>query len=171
MNLLFYTGGGLCDSWKPKFLLCFIFDWRTFSRRVTGRWRRQWVKNQGLTNQNLRNRWCLIVRRIIRKIKCWPIRTREIAGVSLSDVLYGGRGVTRYFFSSKDKDPWLRLTTLSLKCYTFYFKGSYGSKTVCCCGTTLQKKRLKDATSIAEGITRSNVNYLCKWKSEYLHDL
>ena len=117
------------------------------------------------------NRWCLTVRRIMWRIKCWPIRTREIAGVSLSDVLYGGRGVTRYFFSSKDKDPWLRLTTLSLKCYTFYFKGSYGSKTVCCCGTTLQKKRLKDATSIAEGITRSNVNYLCKWKSKYLHDL
>ena len=33
-----------------------IFNWRTFSRRVTARWWRQWAKNQVLTNQNWRNR-------------------------------------------------------------------------------------------------------------------
>ena len=60
-----YIRGCLCDIWKPSFLPLLIFDWCTFSRRVTARWWRQWVKNQVLTNQNSRNRWCLIVRRII----------------------------------------------------------------------------------------------------------
>ena len=41
------------------------FDWRTFSRQVTARWWRQSAKNQVSTNQNSRNRWCLIVRRTI----------------------------------------------------------------------------------------------------------
>ena len=44
------------------------FDWCTFSRQVTARWWRQWVKNQVLTNQNSRNMWCLIVRRSICKL-------------------------------------------------------------------------------------------------------
>ena len=60
-------GGCLCDNWKPSFLPLLIFDWRTFSRRVTARWWRQSAKNQVSTNQNSRNRWCLIVRCII----CW----------------------------------------------------------------------------------------------------
>ena len=46
-------------------------------------------------------------------------------------------------FSSEDKDPRLRLTTLNFKCYNCYFKGCYSPKTVCCCGTTLQRKGLK----------------------------
>ena len=58
------------------------------------------------------------------------------------------------FFSSEDKDPRLRLRALGFnprlrlraigfKCYTCYFKGSYSSKTVCFCGTTLRRKRLR----------------------------
>ena len=39
-----------------------LINWRTLSRRVTRRWWRQWAKNQVLTNQNTRNRWCHIVR-------------------------------------------------------------------------------------------------------------
>ena len=35
-----------------------------------------------------------------------------------------------------------RLRTLNFKCHIYYFKEIYGSKTVCCCGTTLQRKRL-----------------------------
>ena len=54
--------GCLCDNWQPSFLLLLILDWRTFSRRVTTRWWRQWAKTQVPTNQNWRNRWCLIVR-------------------------------------------------------------------------------------------------------------
>ena len=50
----------------PSFLLLLVFDWRTFSRRVTARWD---------VSQ--------------KKIKCRPIRTWELGGVSLSDVLYG----------------------------------------------------------------------------------
>ena len=57
----------LCDKWKPSFLPLLIFDWRTFSRQVRALWWRQWVKNQVSTNQNSRNRWCLIVRRTICK--------------------------------------------------------------------------------------------------------
>ena len=30
--------GCLSDSWKPSFLPLLIFDWRTFSRRVTAWW-------------------------------------------------------------------------------------------------------------------------------------
>ena len=57
--------GCLCDNWKPSFLPLLIFDWRTFSRRVTARWWCQSAKNQVSTNQKSRNRWCLIVRRTI----------------------------------------------------------------------------------------------------------
>ena len=57
--------GCLCENWKPSFLLLLIFDWCTFSRRVTAPWRRQSAKKQVSTNQNSRNRWCLIVRRTI----------------------------------------------------------------------------------------------------------
>ena len=56
------TRGCLCDNWKPSFLPRLIFNWRTFSRRVTARWWRQWAKNQ---------------------IKCVTIRTRELGGVRL----------------------------------------------------------------------------------------
>ena len=28
----------LCDNWKPSFLPRLIFNWRTFSRRVTAPW-------------------------------------------------------------------------------------------------------------------------------------
>ena len=30
--------GCLCDSWKTSPFPLVIFDWRTFSRRVTARW-------------------------------------------------------------------------------------------------------------------------------------
>ena len=33
----------------------FIFNWRTFFRRVTAPWSRGWAKNQVLTNQNSKN--------------------------------------------------------------------------------------------------------------------
>ena len=55
------------DNWKYSFLLLHIFDRRTFSRRVTARWWRQSAKNQVSTNQNSRNRWCLIVRGTVWK--------------------------------------------------------------------------------------------------------
>ena len=32
------TRGCLCDNWKPCFLPLLIFDWHTFSRRVTTWW-------------------------------------------------------------------------------------------------------------------------------------
>ena len=50
---------------KPSFLHRHIFNWHTFSRQVTVRWWRQWGKNQVLTNQNSRNRWCQIARQTI----------------------------------------------------------------------------------------------------------
>ena len=46
----------------------------------------------------------------------------------------------RIIFSREDKDPRLRLTTVSFKSYTCNFKGSYNSKTVCCCGNTVRRK-------------------------------
>ena len=55
----------LCDKWKPSFLPRLISNGRTFSRRVTARWRR-----------------------CGQKIKCRPIRTRKIGHVRLSDELY-----------------------------------------------------------------------------------
>ena len=62
--------GCLCDNWKPSFLPLLILDWRTFSRRVTALWWRQWAENQVSTNQNSRNRWwCLIVKRTICTLK------------------------------------------------------------------------------------------------------
>ena len=57
--------GCLCGNGKPSFLPLHIFNWRSFSRRVTARWWRQWAKNEVLTNQNSRNRSCQIVRRTI----------------------------------------------------------------------------------------------------------
>ena len=54
-------GGSLCDSWKPSFLSLVIFDWRTFSRWVAAPWWCQWAKNQALTYQNSRKRWCQVV--------------------------------------------------------------------------------------------------------------
>ena len=54
--------GCLCGNWKPNFLSRLIFNWRTFSRRVTARWYHQWAKNQVSTKQNSENRWCQIVR-------------------------------------------------------------------------------------------------------------
>ena len=33
--------GCVCDNWKSSFLPHVIFNWRTFLRRVTARWRRQ----------------------------------------------------------------------------------------------------------------------------------
>ena len=58
-------GGCPCHNWKPSFLSRLIFNWCTFSGQVTSGWWRQWAKNQVLTNQNSRNRWCQIVRRTI----------------------------------------------------------------------------------------------------------
>ena len=48
----------------------------------------------------------------------------------------------RRAFSRRDKDPRLRLTTLSFNCYNFHFKRYYNSKPFCCCVTTLQRKGL-----------------------------
>ena len=62
--------GCLCDNCTLSLLPLLVLDWRTFSKRVAGRWWRQSAKNQ-----------------------CRPIRTREIGGVSLSDVLYELVGV------------------------------------------------------------------------------
>ena len=47
-------------------------------------------------------------------------------------------------FSHEDKYPRLRLTTLNFNCYNCYFKRCYSSKTVCCYGTTLQRRGLKE---------------------------
>ena len=51
--------GCFCDHWKHSFLPWLIFNWRTFSRRVTAHCD---VSEQVSTNQNLRNGWCHIVR-------------------------------------------------------------------------------------------------------------
>ena len=55
-------GGCVCDNWEPGFLPRLIFNWRTFLRRVTVRWPREWAKDQVSSNQNSRNRWCQITR-------------------------------------------------------------------------------------------------------------
>ena len=57
--------GCLCDNWKPSFLALLLLNWHTFSRQVSARSWREWVKNHVLTNQNSRNRGCQIVRRTI----------------------------------------------------------------------------------------------------------
>ena len=64
-NAVVSYGGCLCDNLKPSSLPLLIFNWRTFSRRVTACW---WRREQ--------------------KIQCWPIRIREIGGVRLQDGLY-----------------------------------------------------------------------------------
>ena len=51
---MLYVWVCLCDNWKPSSLHDLVFNWRTFSRRITARWWRQWAKNQVLTNQNSR---------------------------------------------------------------------------------------------------------------------
>ena len=56
--------GCVCGSRKPSFVPHLIFNWCTFSRRITARWSRGWAKNQVLTNQNSRNSWCQIVREL-----------------------------------------------------------------------------------------------------------
>ena len=58
-------GGCLCDNWQPSFLPLLLFNWRTFSRRVTARCWRQSVKSQVSANQNSRNRLCHIARRTV----------------------------------------------------------------------------------------------------------
>ena len=67
--------GCFCDNWKPSFLPRLTFNWRTFSRRVTVRWRNQWAKMQVSTNQNSRNGQCQIVRGTV----CTPfLDTQEL---------------------------------------------------------------------------------------------
>ena len=61
----FHVRGCLCDNCTPNFLSLLIFYWRIVLRRVTARWWRQSGKNQVSTNQNSRNRWCLIVRHTV----------------------------------------------------------------------------------------------------------
>ena len=63
--IYFCVWGCLCDNWKRSFLSLLIFDWRTFSRQVTARWWCHSANSQLPTNQNSRNRRCLIVRRTI----------------------------------------------------------------------------------------------------------
>ena len=43
-------------NWKPCFLSLLIFNWCTFSGRVTARWWHQWAKKQVLINQISRNK-------------------------------------------------------------------------------------------------------------------
>ena len=50
-----------CNKLISSFLPHLSFKWRTFSRRVTARWWRQWAKIQLWTNQNSRNNWYQIV--------------------------------------------------------------------------------------------------------------
>ena len=38
ITIVMWPGECLCDNWKPSLLHLLIFDWRTFSRRVTARW-------------------------------------------------------------------------------------------------------------------------------------
>ena len=61
---------------------------------------------------------------------------------SLISLLFYDEIISGVFFSREDKDPRLRLMTLSFKCCSCYFRRCYSSKTVCCFGTTLQKKGL-----------------------------
>ena len=56
--------------WQLETQLRLVFNWRTFSRRVTARWWRQWAKNQVWSNQNSRKRRRQMVRRTIWK--CLP---------------------------------------------------------------------------------------------------
>ena len=60
----------------------------------------------------------------------------------LISLLFCDETTSREFFSHADKDSSFRLITLSFKCYTCYFKGSYSSKTVYCYGATLRRKGL-----------------------------
>ena len=48
-------------TWNSAFCLALYLTGEHF-RGVTARWWRQWAKNQKLTNQNSRSRWCNIVR-------------------------------------------------------------------------------------------------------------
>ena len=66
----------LCDKWKPNFcfLSVLIFEWRKFLRQVTAPWWHQWAKDQLLTDQNSRNRWCQMLRPTI----CYPNVTRAV---------------------------------------------------------------------------------------------
>ena len=66
-GIYIFQRGCLCDNWKASFLPRLIFNWRTFSRRVTARWSCGWGKNQVKTNQNSRNCWSLIARQTICK--------------------------------------------------------------------------------------------------------
>ena len=75
--------GCLCDNLKHSFLPLLTFDWRTFSRGVTARCWRQSAKNQVRTNQNSRNRQCLIVRRTI----CQIIQIRWCGSSSMCAIL------------------------------------------------------------------------------------
>ena len=45
------------------------------------------------------------------------------------------------FFSREDKDSRLTLTTFSFKCYTCYFKGSYGWLKSCLLWNNTEKER------------------------------
>ena len=105
--------GCLCDNWKPSFLHLFIFNWHTFLRQVTAHWWPQWAKNQVLTNQNSRNRWCQIVRQTIwfwqlskntyLKEHLWMAASKETyvmkSLVKVYESLYKRCGVTPHFFS------------------------------------------------------------------------
>ena len=65
----------------------------------------------------------------------------------------------RNFFFCEDKGPRIRSTALSFKCYTCYFKGSYSSKTFCCCGTTLPKKGLNAGLGVDDRLLMSFINW------------
>ena len=65
-----------------------IFYCRTFSRRFVARWWRQSEKNQVSTNQNSRNRWCLIVGRFL-----WLIRYLNVGHTNTSIHIYLNRTI------------------------------------------------------------------------------
>ena len=64
-RLPFTNRSCLCDNWKPSFLLRLIFNWRTFSRRVTARWSRGWAKNQQAYQHQITKTCCDIWQRVV----------------------------------------------------------------------------------------------------------
>ena len=83
--------GWVCDSWKHRFLPHLIFNWRTFSRRVTALWSRDG-----------------------QKIKFQPIKTREISGVRLQEELYVYERIKLWQFSM---DSFTVLLSMWIKLY------------------------------------------------------
>ena len=67
----------VCENWKAGFLPRLLFNWCTFSIRVTARWSPGWAKN-----------------------KCRLIRTREIGGVRFQEEIYADLNLLDVYISS-----------------------------------------------------------------------